>query len=137
MEAISSGVHFFLEQSVVALQLLDTLLAFGQLGFQFAQRTVTQAGNLFQVVGAFGAFDLGASLLDLLLGALQPLNGRFLGFPTSVQFFGAFFQIRQFFFQAGQALFGGLILFLFQRFTLDFQLHDRTVYIHPMLAAWS
>ena len=44
-----------------------------------------------------------------------------------MQFLGTLLQISQFFFQAGQALFRGLVFLFFQRFAFDLQLHDLAV----------
>ncbi len=123
------SIHFFFEQRSVLLDLFQAVLAFRQARFQLAQCAITQAGGIFQLVFTFSLLHFQAGLLNFFLGALQAGDGLFFGLPAGVQLAGMLLQIGQLFFDALQALFGGLILFFLEGLTLDFKLHDLAVHL--------
>ena len=110
---------------------MDFQLAFRGLDLllQLAQLAITQAGRLLQVGLPFGALDLQARLLDLLLEAAQFRDGLFLGLPARRDSFGLFAQVRQFLLDVLQPFLGSLVLFLLERLALDLELHDLPVHL--------
>ena len=94
---------------------------------QTRQRGVRQLGRPAQVAGALGLLYAVVGLLDFGLKGADAVDIGLLLLPLGLQggLLGA--QFGQLVFKLAEALLGGIIVFLAQGLTLDFELHDLAV----------
>ncbi|SPE30427.1 conserved hypothetical protein [Candidatus Sulfopaludibacter sp. SbA6] len=117
-------VHLFLDEPGLSLLLRKTVGVFLQLALQRSQLAVFQLGGAIEIVLPLRPLDFHLGLLHLLAKLAQAFDRVFLALPARGQGVGLGLEIRQFFLQLGQPLFGSRILFLAQGLALDFELHD-------------
>ena len=123
------GHHFFCP----ALLFLGQVFKLFHFLFQIGDQSVLQLAGLFKLPVALGDGNLYPCLVQLVLDFRQIGQALLLGFPFVVQTAGFFLQIGGFPFNFFQPFFRLFVMFLFQRFALNFQLHDLAVEIVQLL----
>ena len=88
-----------------------------------------ELGDLVQVIGALGCFDLLANLVDLLTDLARGFYSSSFGLPAGMKCIPFGFQVGQLFFENLQPLLGSRILLLFEGFAFDFKLENSALQI--------
>jgi len=116
--------HLVTQQLVFFLAMLIDHL---QAALEVRNDAVLQFGHARQITLASRCFELGLGLFDLLLDLRRTLHLGFLRLPDFFQIGVFALQLGDVVFQLGQALLGGLVVFLLQRLTLDLQLDQAAI----------
>jgi len=113
---------FFVEETAVLLQLLQTSVLLSEFLLQLRDGPVAQLGNGFEVAGAFGDFLLALGLFDLSVDAAYRLYHLFFGLPLGLFRADVFLQVGHFALDGIAPFPAGGVLFLLERQVLDFEL---------------
>jgi len=91
---------------------------------QFRQAAVFKLCQLVQIVVAFCGFHVVFNGINFLFNFAHTADGSFLCFPAFNKFVVGFFELCQFFFNFGKAIFALLVVFFLQSLCFNFQLQN-------------
>ena len=103
---------------------MERFLGSGNFCLQLGNAPVLDLRSLVQIAGALRLFHQRFGFLELLIQDADRIDRGFFILPLRLKLRRLFLQIRQILLDPLQALPRSLVLFLFQRGLLDFQLHD-------------
>ena len=103
------------------------IFGLGELLFELRDHAIAQLPGPAQIALALGLVKLGAGLVEAFLNVARCFQFVALGLPFGGHLGGLLLQITEFLFELGQAILGGRVVFLLERFGFDLHLQDLPV----------